>query len=163
MTGTLGPLQVEVHHWSTWDDQMKTMAICPQTSPPQALPDKASANVSIQLSMPWSPGKTSRTMRRLRRWGQKDSLMMMSVPFFGWGQHTPIFCHKISQEDGKGNQPTPVTVCPCHTSRGAQCIFHRGLLHLSASTYLYTVKIKPVQPRVSKTHGYILSKYANVC
>lgn len=84
--------------------------------------------------------------------------------FFWLGAaHTHFLCHKISQEDGKGNQPTPVTVCPCHTSRGAQCIFHRGLLHLSASTYLYTVKIKPVQPRVSKTHGYILSKYANVC
>ena len=191
VTGTLGPLQVEVHHWSTWDDQMKTKAICHQTSPPQALPDKASANVSIQLSMPWSPGKTSRTMRR---GAQNDSLIMAAA-------HTRFLCHKMSQEDGKGNQPIPA----CHTSRGVQCgmlcrelrqrrvlgIFHRGLLHLSASrstttklcgrwldfttkstipwkprqpemncgflnpplaaafssTYLYTVKIKPIEPR----------------
>ena len=96
----------------------------------------------------------------------------------GPAAHTHFLCHKISQEDGKGNQPTPVTVCPCHTSRGAQCdIFHRGLLHLSASTrnefwfwlqrchlHICTLsKSNPSNPRVSKTHGYISSKYANVC
>lgn len=124
VTGTLGPLQVEVHHWSTWDDQMKTKAICHQTSPPQALPDKASANVSIQLSMPWSPGKTSRTMRR----GTKNDSLIMAAA------HTRFLCHKISQEDGKGNQPIPAPATPRAESSAACCAVNFASGEFSASS-----------------------------